>query len=56
MHGYHEGVSCAEDVKNCPYCGEEIESRYGDGTAECTNCMKRFAVVLLEEQEGWWEE
>lgn len=34
MYGFLEGLSDADEIKHCPFCGEEITTRYADGTAE----------------------
>lgn len=52
MYGFHEGYSENSNIKYCPYCGEEIYIRCGDGTAECQNCGAAVAVIYKELPEG----
>lgn len=56
MFGYIEGITDADEIDYCPYCGAEIVSRYADGTAQCEKCNARFGVVradfgVIEEEE-----
>ena len=56
MFGYIEGITDADEIDYCPYCGAEIGSRYADGTAQCEKCNARFGVVradfgVMEEEE-----
>ena len=51
MVGYFEGHSESVRIQTCPYCGERIYHRYGDGSAECDVCRKRFAVIEIEPKE-----
>lgn len=51
MYGYFEGYSDAEEIKFCPYCGEEIYIRISDGSAECTKCGSQVAVIYTVSPE-----
>lgn len=53
MYDYQEGYSEANDIEYCPYCGEKIYSRWGDGTAECKECGARVAVIFKELPENY---
>lgn len=47
-YGYHEGYSFGDDIRNCPFCGAEVDSWKADGTAYCADCKKHFAVIESE--------
>lgn len=51
MIGYIEGISDAHEIQYCPFCGGEVGSWYGDGTAQCEDCGRRYGVVEVEEEE-----
>ena len=40
-----------EDVEFCPWCGEEIETRYSDGRCQCEKCKATFYVIEDEESK-----
>lgn len=48
MNGYHEGYSFEENLVYCPFCGSKFDSWKHDGTAECPDCFRRFAVIEIE--------
>ena len=43
--GYHAGYSDANDIEFCPYCGAEISTMCADGSVECGECKRSFAVL-----------
>ena len=45
MYGYISGISDADAINYCPFCGAEVDSRYADGTASCSECCAIFGVV-----------
>ena len=49
MYGFISGITDTNDIRYCPFCGEDISEFHGDGTATCTYCSKRFGVVECEE-------
>lgn len=51
MTGYVAGISDADEIQYCPFCGEEISSRWSDGSADCDRCRVRFSVIKKEEEE-----
>ena len=56
MFGFISGYTEADDIKYCPYCGDEIDTRYADGTAYCGDCGARFGVIqadfgVIEEED-----
>jgi uncharacterized Zn finger protein (UPF0148 family) len=50
MYGFVQGYSDTDDISHCPYCGEEVYSFHADGSADCDNCSRRFAVVEMEDE------
>lgn len=50
-YGIIEGITDNSDIEYCPFCGEEIGIKYGDGTAKCDSCGRRFGVVEDDEEE-----
>jgi len=49
MINYIEGYSDTDNIRFCPYCGEEVGMWRADGTGFCNSCGLRFAVVYVEE-------
>lgn len=49
MFGYIEGYSDADEIYYCPFCGERVSTFHADGTATCSECDSRFAVIKYEE-------
>nr|WP_297873493.1 hypothetical protein [uncultured Blautia sp.] len=49
MFGYIEGYSDTDEISYCPFCGERIGTFHADGTATCSECGQRFAVIKYEE-------
>lgn len=49
MFGYIEGYSDTDEIYYCPFCGERVSSFHADGTATCSECGERFAVIKYEE-------
>ena len=51
MYGWIQGLSDADEIRFCPWCGEEIYGRFADGTASCRECGHRFGVIDRTEEE-----
>lgn len=51
MIGIITGITDSGNIEYCPKCGEQICTRYADGTAECEQCKYRFGVVDYEGDE-----
>lgn len=49
MFSYIEGYSDTDEIHYCPFCGEKVGEFHADGTATCSECGERFAVIKYEE-------
>ena len=49
MFVYIEGYSDTDEICCCPFCGEIVSNFHADGTATCSECDSRFAVIKYEE-------
>lgn len=50
MYGFISGITDTNDIKNCPFCGEDDLDYHGDGTATCRRCDRRYGVVECESE------
>jgi ribosomal protein L37AE/L43A len=46
---YFEGYTI--EAEFCPFCGAEIGSHSADGTNDCNECGRRFAVIEDDQNE-----
>lgn len=49
MYGYIGGITDADEIDYCPFCGEKVYTGHYDGTVTCVSCKRRFGVVETEE-------
>ena len=50
MIAYVQGYSDTDEIRNCPFCGGNIELERRRNKATCYECNRRFAVVEVEEE------
>jgi ribosomal protein L37AE/L43A len=48
VYGFISGISDSDAINYCPFCGGEIDYRYADGTAHCSECGAIFGVVQVD--------
>ena len=51
MYGMLQGVSDTDEIRYCPFCGEEIAAVFTDGTVECGECKRRFGVIEVDSDD-----